>query len=326
MLPRCLSLLVLLILSPASRGVVVSLRSAIPGAFAKAVQEDFGMAQGGVISLTYSISPHNFTAYAYPLVVIVTAQQKLGWYGGLGDGTSPQSVGNLCGQPSMSRYAIAEASGTIFYNVPTTDLYSVIVMQCYTSPVDIDMSIDGSMVNLRPYSTYYSHLQIQDVTLVRIFEGEVLIFVLFLVGLIGQMVFSMRSVKHIHYFFLAAVVLRIVYTISRYNLYYAVNKTGIETLSQDLVVSVLLFFSDYCAQIALLYLSMGLSTTRTSLARKEVQSASSFLVTYFILGLSSAACTSTGGLACTSCPTSSRAPNIPRAPTHPLRPLLAPNN
>ena len=167
-------------------------------------------------------------------------------------------------------------------------------MQCYTSPVDIEISIDGSMVNLRPYSSFYSHLQIQDVALVRIFGGELLIYVLFFIGLIGQMMFSKSNIKKIHYFFIAALVFRIIYTISRYHLYWFVNKNGTESVSQDLVVSILGFFSDFVGQVALLYLSLGLSTARMHLTQKEMRSTGSFLVIYFILGLSAAACTSSG--------------------------------
>ena len=155
------------------------------------LQQSFGMAERGLISLEYNVkaSDQLIPYQSYLIVLILTEAQKLGWYGGMSNVQS--NINTLCNQPSLFRQKIY-GQGSINFETQNTDRYSVLVLQCFQgySNNPISASVTYSMTNARPVGNGYSHMAIQDVTYVRILEGEIILYVLMLAGLIGQVLFA----------------------------------------------------------------------------------------------------------------------------------------
>ncbi len=165
------------------------------GIFGDFIVTDFGMAVGGVVEVDYNVRPQNVSAPSdsYLLLLIMSSQQKDGWYGGLGksDTDVTQNINNLCNQPAMLRREIF-GSGSIKFDIDYAvglDQYSVGLLQCregYTNnPVSIDLTLN--MKNARPESDSYSHFPIEQVMEVRVLQGELILYALMILGMCGQL-------------------------------------------------------------------------------------------------------------------------------------------
>lgn len=169
--------------------------------YAASIEQSFGMAGNGAISIDYNVNAAHDGAYvSYVLILILTEAQRLGWYSTINN--SPGTVNNICNQPSLFRQRIY-GDGTINFDVTSTDRYSVLVAQCLASTPGnpIKVNVDLSMTNARPASDGVSHLPIQNVMYVRVLEGEVILYVLLMVGLVGQFVFARTWMRGIHVLF-----------------------------------------------------------------------------------------------------------------------------
>lgn len=153
------------------------------------------MAVGGRIDVDYSVGPKNVSAPfdSYLLLLIVTSAQKESWYGGLGDSDADvtKNINTLCNQPAMLRKEII-GTGSVRLDIDYSlgvDEYSVAVLQCRqgysNNPTLIDINL--VMLNARPDSDEYSHFPIQQVMEVRVLHGELIVYALLILGMIGQM-------------------------------------------------------------------------------------------------------------------------------------------
>lgn len=181
--------------------VIQNVHESSSSPIAKYVQTRFGLARGGTIEIDFEVAPKfsDQPNEAYVLILLVSEKERLGFYDSLvpadGDLTNGNTVANLCIQPSLVRI-IAEGSGS--YNLTigeglgdglVDDLYSVILLQCragYSSnPVDIYVRVE--MKNPRPHGDGYSHLSIHTVNYLRIFSGEGILYMILILGLLGQL-------------------------------------------------------------------------------------------------------------------------------------------
>lgn len=167
-------------------------RSGIYGDF---IVTDFGMAVGGVVEVDYNVRPKNASAPSdsYLLLLIMSSEQKDGWYGGLdkSDTDVTNNVNKLCNQPAMLRREIF-GSGSIKFDIDYAvglDRYSVGLLQCRqgysNNPMSVDVTLN--MKNARPESNHYSHFPIEQVMEVRVLQGEMIIYALLILGMCGQL-------------------------------------------------------------------------------------------------------------------------------------------
>jgi hypothetical protein len=165
--------------------------------FAKAVVKKFGMAIGGQISIEYSVYPQNPSVESdgYVLILVTTETEREGFYSDIGESTvtNPNSVANLCMQPSMARI-FASNSGSFNMTIADnfeSEQYSILLLQCRsgsaTNPLQISVTIN--MKNPHPTDSSFTHLAIEDVNLLRIFGGEGILYMLFLLLIAGQFIF-----------------------------------------------------------------------------------------------------------------------------------------
>lgn len=167
------------------------------GVFGKILVSRFGLAEGGLIEVDYDVSAqHEDQPYeSYMLINIMTNAERNNWYYQLDDSESTikANINSLCSQPAILR-RVVYGKGKLSLRVDSSigrDRFSVALLQCRDgsngNPVRADITVE--MRNPRPDSDDgYSHLAIEDVMVVRVVEGELIIYSLFILGLIGQIV------------------------------------------------------------------------------------------------------------------------------------------
>jgi hypothetical protein len=192
----------LLLLSPI-HSIITNENYILPGTIARYYQRKFGLAQGGIINLEYKTSAVDDTLplNAYTLILLINDKQRVGFYKSLENSkkkvTDPNSVSNLCMQPSLERIVLIGAtSGSYNLTIDSSygaDLYSVILLQCRTFSSDetsVKVDIKLEMKNLRPdHETGYSQLPIHHVTLLSFYQGEAIALMLLCLLLLGQFYF-----------------------------------------------------------------------------------------------------------------------------------------
>jgi hypothetical protein len=131
---------------------------------------NFGLAQGGIIYLEYKTSAVDDTLplNAYTLILLINDKQHVGFYKSLENSkkkvTDPNSVSNLCMQPSLERIVLIGAtSGSYNLTIDSSygaDLYSVILLQCRTFSTNdfssVNFHISFYLMNPRPPSLHHS--------------------------------------------------------------------------------------------------------------------------------------------------------------------------
>jgi hypothetical protein len=192
----------LLLLSPI-HSIITNENYILTGTIARYYQRKFGLAQGGIINLEYKTSAVDDTLplNAYTLILLINDKQRVGFYKSLENSkkrvTDPNSVSNLCMQPSLERIVLIGAtSGSYNLTIDSSygaDLYSVILLQCRTFSSDetsVKVDIKLEMKNLRPdHETGYSQLPIHHVTLLSFYQGEAIALMLLCLLLLGQFYF-----------------------------------------------------------------------------------------------------------------------------------------
>jgi hypothetical protein len=151
------------------------------------VAESFGMAANGIIEIDYNVVAQNLsTTYnGYTMILIITEDQRTAWYSSL----NSQS----CNQPSYLRRQIF-GNGKLNFTIDSrigSNLYSVVLLQCLTSEYNpIQINLNTQLLNPRPLGTGYSHMSINNVLEVRVYEGSLIMYCLLLLGLVLQLYFA----------------------------------------------------------------------------------------------------------------------------------------
>lgn len=163
--------------------------------FGEYIQKSFGMAAGGEVNINYkvSFSDSNLVSNPYPLLLIVNEMQN-DWYSDITNDPSSEYISELCTTPSLER-KVLDGTGSLSFLITDTlgsDQYSVILLQCRevleSNPVTYNLDLD--MLNPRPKGDGHSHLPIDMVMYTRVLEGELILYCLMLIGILGQFYFS----------------------------------------------------------------------------------------------------------------------------------------
>lgn len=190
---RSLVIILLLWLTVNVNSLITDFGVTSSNTYASQIVGSFGMAAEGKIDITYSVHAQNESTNfnSYFVLIILSEAEKLGWYDG-----NLQNTKTVCNQPSLLRDRVY-GNGNITFTTKVADRYSILAMQCRSALVNnpITASVHVSMRNANPTSsTSYSHLEIQDVMTLRVMEGELIIYSILFVGLVGQFYF-MRFVE-----------------------------------------------------------------------------------------------------------------------------------
>lgn len=164
--------------------------------FGDFITQEFGMAVGGTIQIDYNVQPTYASKKfdSYVILLVLTRDQANGWYSDLKNDANSDSIMSMCSQPSMFRQELF-GSGTLSYNIDYAlgeNRYSVAVLQCRSgyesNPVTV--SVDLTMKNPRPNSDEMSHFSIEHVMEIRVIEGELIIYALMILGMLGQIILA----------------------------------------------------------------------------------------------------------------------------------------
>lgn len=192
-----LSLSIILLLLGTVSAVHKAFTTTSSDAYAVLITKAFGMASGGLVTVDYNILAQNASApyTSYGIFLIVDETERDSWYGSI---TTTEKSFNLpssyCNQPSIYRKQLY-GTGSFSYEIEAefgADQYSLIFIQCQPSNATnpIYVHIEAQMKNVRPQSTQYSHLSIDEVLIPRILEGEAIVFTVLILGLSGQIFFA----------------------------------------------------------------------------------------------------------------------------------------
>ena len=195
-----LFILTFLIMTQTVFGVSGTLHQSSSTPFMKYVHHRFGMAKGGVISISYTVAPESSTAPydGYVLILVINEDEEQGFYKSIsdenGDDTDVETVAQLCMQPSVARIVVPYGSGNATVTIDdglVNNQYSVVLAQCrngYASnPINIDVTV--TMQNLVTHGGTYTQLPIEMVNLLRIFPGSCILYTLLTLALAAQFFF-----------------------------------------------------------------------------------------------------------------------------------------
>lgn len=159
--------------------------------FADYVVQQFGLATGALVTIDYDIQPQTNSVYgSYVLILLVNERQRMSWYSSP-SGSDSNQISTMCQLPSYKRIIATEPGS---WNVTIDDSagsnqYSIVVIQCRSSTADnpVTVSVHAELRNPKPSGDGYNQLGIEQVMLVNFYGGVIIIYVLLLLGLMGQM-------------------------------------------------------------------------------------------------------------------------------------------
>jgi hypothetical protein len=290
-----LGLLLLCLRTTSSSRTAYSSQSS--GVFGKYVVTNFGMTVGGLIDVEYDVGPVDasleYESYgSYVLLLVVGEKQTEDWYEKLED--DEIDMDQFCNLPSMMRRVIT-GQGSVTLPVTYdlgTDRYSVLILQCRTgnalNPTQVKLNVE--MKNPRPYSDEYSHYPIETVMTVRLLEGEMILYALLTLGMVGQLVVSKIYARPIHWLFLVTLCSVFAYVTLRYCEGYRYNKMGEDSVPLTVAGNILGSISTTLLLASLLLVSMGWSLVRTNISKGEQQKVAMALFAFFVFSFGDAVC------------------------------------
>jgi len=306
-----LLLLILLLLNNIllSNSIVVKYDSIINTYSYSNIITSFGMAKDGIITINYRLdltnnnnnnNNNNLNEY-YLLMVIVTQSQKVGWYSFTinnnndDDGTIATNILQLCNSPSQSRYNLnINNNGNYTYKIPSNDLYSILLFQCYNgNPLtSLKVELDVSLINIRPINdnSKYTQFAIEEVMVPRVIDAEIILYTIFILGLIFQLYMNKRYVKIVHFFYLLTLIFMIIQLISRHYQLNEIEILGYSSIKMLLAYNITSHISNVISLATLFIISLGLNFGHNVLLR-EKKFGFIAITSYFIIGFGGACCT-----------------------------------
>lgn len=305
-------------------GVYVAEHISSGEVWATTLVHKFGMAQGGVISVDYSVSVENnsFPYDSYVLLLVTGEHADKGWYNSMPNQgkfvDDSDTVRRCCNRPSLYRDVVS-GSGTVTYkldeNTMYSDRFSVYALQCVPSSVNASLasnnrvttSLEISMVNLlsgAPIDTTtttnlkdVSHLSISLEFMPRMYIGLLIVHCFMLFGMCGQLYIGTnyrRGVRAIHLLFLITELFYCIYLISMYSQWYYFSVHGFLTYSHNLGPAIFSHIQETLMLTSMLLLSLGYTLVRDTLSSREIQLTAICLFIFFINGFITASCDAYG--------------------------------
>lgn len=167
--------------------------------------QDFGLVSGSTITVSYQAILNGTLSGAASrsnpgiMYVVSGYNARLGWYSKAGDADlSPATIQSMCNSPAQYRVVLptnsSMISGSFDYVVSTeSDRFTVISFQCTESLIS-PITVQTTVVMKSPVPPKYryngvdsSYLPMELVFLPTMYLGLVIVYVLLLVGQVGQL-------------------------------------------------------------------------------------------------------------------------------------------
>lgn len=224
--------LLLLVVIPFGDSIQVTRSYQRTSPFHDILIDKFGLAVGGLVEIDYQVEPTSGdeTYSGDVVLLLITDLQQFDWY-------SSTSTSTLCSQPSMFRRELRGRGRERVVISPEIgrSQFSAMLLQCRTSRSPVAISVTATMKNPRPSSSEYSHKAIEDVAILQLLEGRVIVFTLLALGVLGQLHFcrsvhlpcfssclihtatlNRKNFTPLHLMFLATIFLLLIFSIADY--------------------------------------------------------------------------------------------------------------
>ena len=146
------------------------------------------------------------------------------------------------------------------------------------------------MTNVRPQGTGISHLGVEDVMMVRSLEGECIVYMLMLGGLLCQIWYHRDHNLALQFLFLGCCILTVITTFVRYGRWYSLNKTGIYNIHLDLASRLFESMEEVAYLTTILLVALGWSTINFQLTDVQLKALLTSMGVFLTMSLASAGC------------------------------------
>lgn len=195
--------------------------------YGRYLEKSFGLAERGIIEMNYymTVEDTSLPYDSYLMLLVLTEKEKSSWFAVLeeSDSSIRSKMSTLCTNPSWRRILVTtentkENKGHFNLTIGTesgiglsgtsSDQFTLVALQCRDSFADnaVTLHVHYEMKNARPSddsttttsissstvdTSYYSHLAIEEVMLVRFYGGSIIIYTMFTIG-IAAMIYTNR--------------------------------------------------------------------------------------------------------------------------------------
>ena len=257
--------------------------------------QGFGMAEGGLINVKYGITSNNTADHpstTFFLIVVVTKDQYDVWYHSRLNKIDYSSemyyteVQELCLMPSMFRKRLHPSNGTFEHVVMGTNLYYVVLMQCFPQSMPIIADFTLELTNPTSEGCCSNHLPIEAVMDINIAVVEIFFYSLMLISFLAILASSEKeAIKPMHFLLLVVVSISALSSVLNYISKSMQNDNGRVSNGIEAIVYVLRFLETTSFKFTVLLLGMGWNFIREDIARLEKTIISFLLVFFLIIGL-----------------------------------------
>jgi hypothetical protein len=289
MLSAILVLFLIIVNQGTSLKTALSKTSSVP--FAESLVNSFGLAAGGTIDVNYNVmgTDGSIPYDSMVTLLILTERQRIGWYLNLYTAITPDESA-LCTRPALFRQHLY-GNGSVAYTAESAEKFTLVTLQCRNSAVhSTNVHMDAILVNPQPVGDGQSHLSIQNVMIPRVLGGEILLYSLMLVGLVGQCYFAKPYVRRIHYWFGATLLSIILALFMEYGENVRYNATGVNSTAFKMVVKLFGHIAVTAQLTTMMFLSLGWSIARYTVSDMENKAVGLFVTGYLLCGLISSTC------------------------------------
>lgn len=294
----------------------------VAGLMGSAPVVQFGLAQRGTINIDYSIMLNGEVTTLsqlekynlYFLAAVINEDMRTTYFDEflegqvfeLGAGESE----TLCNAPTIARWQLY-GTGNITHTLTGRDAraerYTAMLLQCRSGlaasdtgfpTMDVDIAV--TMTNARPEGDGISHLGVEDVMMVRSLEGQCIIYMLMLGGLLAQMWYHKGHNLKLQYMFLGCCILCIITTFIRYGRWYNLNLTGLYNVHYLLASRIFESIEEVAFLTTVLMVALGWSTLHFELTDMQIKVTLAGMSFFLIMSLAWASCLQPDTRACQS--------------------------
>jgi hypothetical protein len=305
---KLLVLLALLQLMGATYGLIHDQHYESTTAFVDAAIHGFGLAEGGVVEVKYNITllpapggsgsssgsgsaigsaigsssgsgssePSDDPSTSFLLLLLLLKDQYDTFYLDRVNRldyrkeTNYEQVQSLCALPSMFHKRLYPSNGSLEYFVAGSDLYDVLIVQCFPQQVPLVADISIEMRNPTSEGCCTGHLPIETVMSINIALAETILYSIMLISFLMSLFMAQKEViLPVHFLLLAAISISVLSSMMDYIGTSVQNDNG--RLSKELAEAIYVFhfLETFSFKLSVLVLGMGWSFVRQNITMFE---------------------------------------------------------
>mmetsp|Transcript_18372 Transcript_18372/g.30640 ORF Transcript_18372/g.30640 Transcript_18372/m.30640 type:complete len:433 (-) Transcript_18372:1092-2390(-) len=269
-------------------------------AFIDAEIHAFGLAEGGLIDVKYNISSQNGIddpSTSFLLFLVVLQDQYETWYSGRINRVNYKSdsyyeeVQKLCVMPSMFHKRLYASEGSFQYNVEGSDLYDVIIIQCFPQHEPLVADLTVHLSNPTSEGCCAGHLPIESVMSINIALAETVLYCIMLISYVGVLFFAEKeAILPMHYLLVVTVSISAASSLMDFIGNTVQNNHGHRSVEFSAMIYLFHFFETLSFKFTVLILGMGWSFVRQNIAMYEKGFIGGLFILFVGIGLGQVPC------------------------------------